>query len=155
MSDDFTLLCDEFGLTDTRRRGLLWHALCRARAVGGMQVCISIRQIIGKPHPVLIRSLTLGEVHQAVKLHQRHQAEDLEKWHDLPEKYRTEWVTEFVREKPHPETCMCQECMPTEGAKNGTGETPAVRDGNESTAPESGGAEAGECGGCDDADSGH
>ena len=151
MSDDFTLLCDEFGLTDNRRRGLLWHSLCRARAVGGQQVCISLRALIGKPHPVLIRPLTLGEVHQAVKFHQKQMQDDLQKWHDLPDRY---WAHE-EKCSAHNETCMCQDCMPTEGAKNGTGETPAVCDGNESTAPESGGAEAGECGGCDDADSGH
>jgi hypothetical protein len=130
--DDFLLLCAEFGLNDYRRRGLLWHALCRARAIGSMQVCISLRQLVSLPHPVLRRPMTLGEVHQAVKFYQENSRKDMEQWHDLPEQYST-------FEQPT-----------QEGAGNGTGEAPAVPNGNDVAAQETGSAEAGECGGCDD-----
>jgi hypothetical protein len=104
--DDFLLLCSEFGLNDGRRRGLLWHALCRARAIGSMQVCISLRQLIGQPHPVLRRPMTLGEVHQAVKFYQEHSRKDMQQWHDLPEQYKA------FEQATHPDTCGCDACLP-------------------------------------------
>lgn len=132
--DDFLLLCAEFGLTDGRRRGLLWHALCRARAIGSMQVCISLRQLIGQPHPVLRRPMTLSEVHKAVKFYQENSRKDMEKWHDLPAQYAT------------------FETPAQEGAGDGTGEAPAVCERAEPTAPTGGSVEDGECRGSDDAD---
>jgi len=133
--DDFLLLCSEFGLNDGRRRGLLWHALFRARAIGSMQVCISLRQLIGQPHPVLRRPMTLGEVHKAVKFYQEHSKNDMQQWHDLPEQYKA-----F-------ETPTTQE-----GAGDGTGEAPAVCERAEPTAPACGGVEGGECRSNHDAD---
>lgn len=156
-NDDFLLLCSEFGLNDFRRRGLLWHSLCRARAIGGQQVCISLRALIGKPHPTLRRPMTLREVHQAVIFHQHHQAEDMQKWHDLPEVYRT------IEHDRGEELAPCGAHNPAEvgsiptsatkeGAKDGTGEAPAVCQRNEPAAPTGRGSEVGECGGSDDAE---
>jgi hypothetical protein len=188
--DDFLMLCAELSVEGTRRRGLLWHSLCRARAIGAQQVLVSLRGLITTGHPKEFRPLRVHEVLMAVKMHQEQTRRDQARWHDLPEKYRQaepvdyratqgyqagrEFAQHILKQlaadieaapirtpRPpaaeHSDTCMCQECMPTavvedqqEGAGDGTGETPAIPDGNESTAPETGGAEAGECGGRDD-----
>ena len=134
--DDFLLLCAEFGLEDSRRRGLLWHSLSRARAIGSMQVCISLRQLIGQPHPKLRRPMTLGEVHHAVKFYQEHSRKDMSQWHDLPAEYR---VIERAPEEPG----------------NGTGEATTLPERAESTAPTDGGGADGECRGGEDADTGN
>lgn len=153
--DDFLMLCEELCVIGTRRRGLLWHSLCRARAIGAQQVLVSLRGLITSGHQKELRPLRVHEVLMAVKLHQEPVRRDMARWHDLPEKYLQAEPSDLPQ-SPVDRLLNAQAIIRQlsadveEDANDGTGETPAIPDRDESTAPETGGAEAGECGGRDD-----